>query len=108
MSRYNLHGKIAVITGGAGLLGQQHTLAILENGGSAVIIDIDKIRMTRLKNEFLNKGFKIDIFYGDVTNGKQILEINRKILKKYKKITCISGEHISDCFALSEADIGLT
>lgn len=86
MSRYNLHGKIAVITGGAGLLGQQHTLAILENGGSAVIIDIDKIRMTRLRNEFLNKGFKIDIFYGDVTNGKQIFEINRKILKKYKKI----------------------
>ena len=42
MSRYNLHGKIAVVTGGAGLLGQQHTLAILENGGSAIIIDMTK------------------------------------------------------------------
>ena len=76
MSRYNLHGKIAVITGGAGLLGQQHTLAILENGGSAAIIDIDKMRMTKLRNKFLKKGFKIDIFYGDVTNDKQIFEIN--------------------------------
>ena len=72
MSRYNLHGKIAVVTGGAGLLGQQHTLAILENGGSAIIIDIDKMRMTKLRNEFLKKGFKIDIFYCDVTNSKNI------------------------------------
>jgi magnesium-transporting ATPase (P-type) len=31
-----------------------------------------------------------------------------QILKKYKKITCVSGENISDCFALSEADIGVT
>ena len=66
-----------MVTGGAGLLGQQHTLAILENGGSAIIIDTDK-RMTKLRNEFL-KGFKIDIFYGDVTNSKQIFEIKRKI-----------------------------
>ncbi len=86
MNRYSLHDKIAVVTGGAGLLGRQHTLAILENGGSAVIIDIDKSRISKLKKEFLKKSFKIDAFYGDVTNDKQINEIKRKILKKYKKI----------------------
>ena len=85
MSRYNLHGKIAVVTGGAGLLGQQHTLAILENGGSAVIIDIDKIRMTKPKNEFSKKGFKIDFFYGDVTKNNQIFEIKKKYLRSIKK-----------------------
>ena len=42
MSKFNLNGKLAVITGGAGLLGVQHTLAILENKGSVVIIDINK------------------------------------------------------------------
>ena len=42
MSKFNLYGKLAVITGGAGLLGVQHTLAILENRGSVVIIDINK------------------------------------------------------------------
>jgi len=86
MNRYSLHDKIAVVTGGAGLLGRQHTLAILENGGSAVIIDIDKSRISKLKKEFLKKSFKIDAFYGDVTNDKQINQIKRKILKKYKKI----------------------
>ena len=49
MSRYNLHGKIAGLLV-AGLLG--NTLAILENGSSAIIIDIDKMRMTKLRNEF--------------------------------------------------------
>ena len=66
-----------MVTGSCGPR-QQHTLAILENGGSAIIIDIDKMRMTKLRNEFLKKGFKIDIFYGDVTNIKQIFEIKRK------------------------------
>ena len=50
-------------TSGEGLLGQQHTLAILENGGSAFLIDVDKIRMTKQKNEFLKKGkFRVNCF----------------------------------------------
>jgi len=31
-----------------------------------------------------------------------------EIIKKQKRIQCISGEHISDCFSLVQADIGLT
>ena len=39
--RFNLTDKIAVITGGAGLLGMRHAEAIAEMGGTPVLVDID-------------------------------------------------------------------
>ena len=62
MSKFNLNGKLAVITGGAGLLGVQHTLAILENKGSVVIIDINKKKMSDLKRKFSKLGYDVNFF----------------------------------------------
>lgn len=40
--RFDLTGRVAVITGGAGLLGVQHAEAVAEAGGYPVIVDIDQ------------------------------------------------------------------
>jgi NAD(P)-dependent dehydrogenase (short-subunit alcohol dehydrogenase family) len=40
--RFDLTDKIAVITGGAGLLGVRHAEAIAEMGGTPVLVDIDE------------------------------------------------------------------
>ena len=86
MSKFNLNGKLAVITGGAGLLGVQHTLAILENKGSVVIIDINKKKMSDLKRKFSKLGYDVNFFYGDVSSFAQVNKIKNKIIKKYKKV----------------------
>ncbi|HEC25935.1 MAG TPA: SDR family oxidoreductase [Gammaproteobacteria bacterium] len=41
LDSFNLRGKIALITGGAGLLGIEHTAALLECGARVVITDIN-------------------------------------------------------------------
>jgi NAD(P)-dependent dehydrogenase (short-subunit alcohol dehydrogenase family) len=41
---FELNGKVAVITGGAGLLGVKHGEAIMELGGTAVLLDLDEER----------------------------------------------------------------
>jgi NAD(P)-dependent dehydrogenase (short-subunit alcohol dehydrogenase family) len=38
--KFNLTGKMALITGAAGLLGQQHAAALLESGATVVLTDI--------------------------------------------------------------------
>lgn len=43
---YDLKGRVAVITGGGGLLGPMHAAAIAESGGVPVLVDIDEARAT--------------------------------------------------------------
>ena len=38
---FNLKNKVAVITGGAGMLGVKHAEAIAEFGGIPILLDID-------------------------------------------------------------------
>jgi len=45
-ARFDLTGRVAVITGGAGLLGRQHADAVAEMGGVPVLVDIDGERAT--------------------------------------------------------------
>jgi NAD(P)-dependent dehydrogenase (short-subunit alcohol dehydrogenase family) len=81
--KFDLTGKIAIITGGAGLLADQHINAVLQNKGKVVLIDINKKKLD-LKKKKLQKKFsksKILTFEADITNENQI-----KKIQKYLKV----------------------
>ena len=42
MDRFNLTGKVAVITGGTGSLGAEHTFALAEKNALVIAIDLNK------------------------------------------------------------------
>jgi NAD(P)-dependent dehydrogenase (short-subunit alcohol dehydrogenase family) len=42
LDQFDLGGRVAVITGGAGLLGRKHAEAIAEAGGRPVLVDLDE------------------------------------------------------------------
>ena len=46
---FNLYGKTALITGGGGLLGVQHAIALLEVGATVVLTDIDVEKLNQAK-----------------------------------------------------------
>ena len=76
---FDLLQKVAVITGGAGLLGEKHAEAIAEFGGIPILLDIDKEAGTekakRIANEYqVNCEFK----HCDVTVESQILSVRAK------------------------------
>ena len=47
---FDLTNKVAVITGGAGLLGEKHAEAIAEFGGVPILLDINKKAGTEKAN----------------------------------------------------------
>ena len=84
LSKFNLSDDLALITGGAGLLGVKHCEALLEAGSKVIILDT---------NIEANKKFKSDIFSQyqtniltlntDITNEKEIIEAKNRIFKKF-------------------------
>jgi NAD(P)-dependent dehydrogenase (short-subunit alcohol dehydrogenase family) len=50
---FSLEGKVAIITGGAGLLGQQHGAALAETGARVVFADIDARAATRAADQLV-------------------------------------------------------
>jgi NADP-dependent 3-hydroxy acid dehydrogenase YdfG len=57
IKKFNLAGRVAIITGGAGLFADQHINAVLQNGGKVVLIDINKKKLELKKKKITEKFF---------------------------------------------------
>ncbi len=84
---FDLSGKIAVITGGAGFLGQKHAEAIGEFGGIPVILDlnptvIDHV-LENLRRKYGNEAYGLAT---DITQESQVRETCDDIIKKFGRI----------------------
>ncbi|MEA1956695.1 MAG: SDR family oxidoreductase [Campylobacterota bacterium] len=88
--KFNLKEEIIVITGGAGLLGQRYTKALLEADATVVLFDVNKQALKDVKDKF-KKQYKNKIFTYkvDITNEKNILKAKKKIYAKLKKYPTI-------------------
>lgn len=78
-------GKVVVITGGAGLIGKEVSLAFLEHGASVVVADMDEKIFRGIFCDFLDSG-KISFERFDITNPSGIGKGIKKIIGKFKKI----------------------
>ena len=88
MNNRILLNQNVIITGAAGLFGAQHINAVLNNGGSVILIDLNKEKLKKTFNLFSKKydPKKINYFVGDVTKEDSIKEICKRLLKKKKSI----------------------
>lgn len=76
---FDLTGKVALITGGAGFLGLKHAEAIIEMGGIPILIDIDREKLPNLTS----KGQTV---YCDITSPADVSNAMRVILSVHSKI----------------------
>jgi NAD(P)-dependent dehydrogenase (short-subunit alcohol dehydrogenase family) len=86
-----LSNKVVVITGGAGLIGQEFIKAVVENGGIGIIADINEKIGLEIK-EKLSKELKsknIDFVKIDITSKNSLNECVNYLDKKYGKIDAL-------------------
>lgn len=87
----DLDGKVVVITGGAGLIGKSFVRAVVENGGTAIIADLDEASGNDLREEVsksLNTD-KVDFVKLDITSEPSIRAMLDALIKKYKVIDAL-------------------
>jgi len=84
---FDLPGRVAVITGGAGLLGVQHAEAIAEAGGHPVLADIDEEKAIE-KARIISGKYRVDSIgiRTDITNKSEVEALLDTILKRFGRV----------------------
>jgi len=82
----DLKGKVVVLTGGAGVLGESFAKALANANANVAILDINIEHATEIQNEIVSKGFNALAVYCNVLDKKSIEKAKEEVLKKYRKI----------------------
>lgn len=84
LSKFDLSNKWVVVTGAAGLLGRQHSTALLEVNANLVLLDKDKDKVIQLAYELNQLGFngKILNYEIDITNESKVLAVSKDLSAK--------------------------
>lgn len=87
----DLESKVVVITGGAGLIGKGFVKAVVENGGTAIIADIDENSGNRVKTELCEElgSENIDFVKVDITSKQSVRGMVDAILERHKVVDAL-------------------
>ena len=84
---FDLTGRVAIITGGAGLLGEQHARIVAQAGGTPVLVDVDadraKEKACELTGEF---GVPASAIAADITDRGGVQDILRRTLEQHGRV----------------------
>ena len=84
---FSLSGKIVVITGAVGLLGEKHAEAVAAYGGTPVLLDLSQTAVDLLA-EKLNKQYRVNAvgFSVDITDEEQVRITSNEVFKRFGKV----------------------
>ena len=84
---FDLTGRVAIITGGTGLLGQQHAEAIAEAGGIPVLADIRVDRVDPQSQAWKRRfGDQACAIQTDITDPESVKKLLRTVLEKFGRV----------------------
>jgi NAD(P)-dependent dehydrogenase (short-subunit alcohol dehydrogenase family) len=86
MDNFSLKGKVIVVTGGTGILGNAFVAAIEEAGGAVGILGRKEEVAVRRAKEINDRGGRAIGLVADVLDEKQLQAASEKIIKEFGKI----------------------
>ena len=87
LERFRIPGRVAVVTGGAGLLGTSHALALGQAGGRVVIADVDGAGAERVAAEVTeNSGAEALALPTDVTDADSVRAMVDRTLQAFGRL----------------------
>lgn len=106
---FNVNGKIAIITGGGGMLGYQHAAAIASFGGTPVLVDISPQGLQKnrelLETEFGTKVLALEV---DITDLQSVLASKTAVLECHQRIDILINNAARNPKVEDSADINFS
>jgi len=91
LENFDLRGRVAVITGGAGLLGTEHAIALARTGANVVITDINGEAAQEVSRR-LARDHALESCIGlhmDVTDGDSVRGVRDELLARYEAVNIL-------------------
>ena len=118
LEKYNLKGRLAVVTGGGQAIGLACVEALAEAGARVVIADYNAVIAEQGRDAMKAKGYACDVAIVDVTDSKGIEALAEKLGREHGKIDIlvnnagiarseIPGENMEDERWLNVLDVNL-
>lgn len=105
---FNLSGRIAVITGGAGALGLAIAKSIHSLGGSVILLGRSEERLKQSHAEIGFPAERSDYYVCDVSDEASLSAVNQRILNNHAKVdilvTCAAAPALSSKFEETTLD----
>tara|TARA_Y100000590_G_scaffold346139_1_gene396281 strand:- start:42465 stop:43322 length:858 start_codon:yes stop_codon:yes gene_type:complete len=99
--QFDLSGRSALITGGAGFLGLQFAEAIIEMGGKSLLIDLNKKQLIKAEEYLNNRNYKkFNTYKLNVTDEKKCKDLYKKIWDENSGV-----DILINCAALTKSGI---
>lgn len=94
---YDISGKVAIITGGAGMLGEMHAEAIAEAGGYPVLADINEKEAIK-KAKIISEKYNVDSFGigTDITKKTEVEALLDAVLKRFGQVDILINNAAND------------
>lgn len=88
IQKFEIKGRVIVITGGAGFLGKKHAEAVLDGGGIPVLIDVSDERLVETKNDLLKTYPKciIENYKANIQDRNTMEQIANELWERYSHI----------------------
>jgi NAD(P)-dependent dehydrogenase (short-subunit alcohol dehydrogenase family) len=94
---FDLGGRVVVVTGGAGLLGEQHASAIAGAGGTPVLLDVDRDRAEEVAARIAARfDVAASTLVADVTDEEQLATARGELLERHGRIDGLINNAAND------------
>jgi 2-deoxy-D-gluconate 3-dehydrogenase len=109
LDKFNLAGKVAVVTGGAGLLGKEFCRTLAEAEASVVVVDLNADASANLAADLTAARYRVRAVPADITNPDSVNALVESTLKAFGRldilVNCAAVDPKFDSDALAK---GLT
>jgi NAD(P)-dependent dehydrogenase (short-subunit alcohol dehydrogenase family) len=84
--KFELRDRVAVVTGGAGLLGAEYCRTLAEAGAALAVVDLNKKAATQTAESLSKEGYRARAFAADVTQGDEVKRLIAAILSEFGRL----------------------
>jgi len=107
LAAFSLSGRVAVVTGAAGLLGRQHCRALADAGATVIATDRDEVGCESVAHALREEGVGVDAIHAitsDITDVASLGRLREQVLRIGDRIdVLVNNAAINDRFESTEA-----